>query len=47
LHALSRRKVSFADRVCLGLGLDRQLPVLTGDRAWANLGLPLQIELIR
>jgi len=47
LHALALKDISLADRFCLALALDRNLPVLTGDRAWADLGLPLQIELIR
>ena len=47
LYPLSKRGVSLADRFCLSLALDRNLPVLTGDRPWADLGLPLKIELIR
>lgn len=47
LHALARKNISLADRFCLALALDRNLPVLTGDRAWADLNLPIQIELIR
>jgi PIN domain nuclease of toxin-antitoxin system len=47
LHRLARQDVSLADRICLALALDRRLPVLTADRAWARLGLPLTIELIR
>jgi ribonuclease VapC len=47
LRRLSKQGVSLADRFCLALALDRDLPVLTGDRDWADLGLPLQIELIR
>jgi len=47
LHGFSKQRISLADRFCLALALDRNLPVLTGDRAWAGLGLPLKIELIR
>lgn len=47
LHPLSRMRVSFADRVCLALAMTRKLPVLTGDRQWVGLGLPLEFELIR
>jgi ribonuclease VapC len=47
LHGLSKQRVSLADRFCLALALDRNLPVLTGDRHWAALGLPLKIDLIR
>ena len=42
-----RAGLSLADRACLALALDRGLPVLTADRAWAGLGLPLEIQLIR
>lgn len=47
LYELSKRGVSLADRFCLALAIGLELPVLTGDRAWADLGLPLEIELIR
>lgn len=47
LHALAMRGVSLADRVCLALALDRGVPVLTGDRVWPDLGLPLEVRLIR
>ena len=47
LHSLALRGTSLADRFCLALALDRNLPVLTAERPWADLGLPLQIELIR
>jgi PIN domain nuclease of toxin-antitoxin system len=47
LHRFAKQGVSLADRFCLGLALQRGLSVLTGDRPWAGLGLPLQIELIR
>lgn len=44
---LARRGISFADRACLALGLVENLPVLTADRAWADLGLKIEVELIR
>ena len=47
LHRLVTRGVSLADRVCLALAIQRGLPVLTGDRAWADLGLPVEVRLIR
>lgn len=47
LNRLAQNNISLADRFCLALGLARNLPVLTGDRPWADLGLPLKIELIR
>ena len=39
--------LSLADRVCLGLGLVRGLPVLTADRVWAGLDVGVRVELIR
>jgi PIN domain nuclease of toxin-antitoxin system len=41
------RGLSLADRACLALALERGLPVLTADRVWAELGLALDIRLIR
>ena len=38
---------SLADRACLALALDRALPVVTGDRAWADLDIGVDIRLIR
>jgi ribonuclease VapC len=42
-----RRGLSLADRAYLSLGLRLNLPVLTCDRAWAGLALPLEIQLLR
>lgn len=42
-----KRGVSFADRACLALGGATGLPILTGDRKWPELGLALDIRLIR
>ncbi len=39
--------LSMADRVCLGLGMDLNLPVLTGDTVWAELKLSNQVILFR
>ena len=39
--------LSLADRACLALALDSQAPILTADRVWQHLKLPLSIELIR
>jgi len=39
--------LSLGDRACLALGLRLGLPVLTADRAWAELELPIEIKVIR
>lgn len=39
--------LSLADRACLGLGLKRQLPVLTTDRDWLKVDVGVKVELIR
>jgi ribonuclease VapC len=39
--------ISLADRACLALGMDRNLPVVTGDRDWAKLRLAVQIDFFR
>jgi ribonuclease VapC len=43
----ARRGISFADRACIVLGMVEKLPLLTADRKWADLGLDLEVELIR
>jgi PIN domain nuclease of toxin-antitoxin system len=40
-------RLSLADRAALALGQLRRLPVLTSDRAWRSLRLPIKIEVIR
>ncbi|HEY2660098.1 MAG TPA: type II toxin-antitoxin system VapC family toxin [Caulobacteraceae bacterium] len=48
LHAKTRgRGVSLGDRFCLALAQEAGLPVYTADRAWTELGLDLDIRLIR
>ena len=48
LHARTRgRGVSLGDRFCLALAQEMNLPVYTADRAWADLGLGMDIRLIR
>ena len=39
--------IGLADCCCMALAIHRALPVLTGDHAWANLGLDLSIEMFR
>jgi ribonuclease VapC len=48
LHARTRRTgLSLGDRFCLALAEELNLPALTGDRQWNDLGLDIQIQLIR
>ena len=39
--------LSFGDRACLALAIHKQLPVLTADRVWVKLDLPVEIQLVR
>ncbi len=39
--------LSLGDRACLALGLSLDLPILTGDRAWLELDLGVEVELAR
>ena len=41
------RGLSLADRACLALALDKGWPVMTADRAWAGLGIDVEVEVIR
>ncbi len=48
LRARTRhRGLSFGDRACLALGRSLGVPVLTADRAWADLNLGIEVEVIR
>jgi ribonuclease VapC len=42
-----RRGLSLGDRACLALAMDLKLPVVTADRAWADLDLELDIRQVR
>ena len=46
-YQTDRHGLSLGDRACLSLGLARGLPVLTADKVWKTIGLPLDIRLIR
>ena len=39
--------LSLGDRACLSLGLRLKVSVLTADRAWQNLNLSLDVQVIR
>jgi PIN domain nuclease of toxin-antitoxin system len=39
--------LSLGDRACLALAIDRKAEVYTTDRAWKNLSLGIEIEVIR
>lgn len=39
--------LSLGDRACLALGIQLNLPVLTTDRIWAQLDLPIQVQVLR
>ncbi len=39
--------LSLADRACLQLAMQLGVPVLTGDRAWGDLDIDVEIKLIR
>lgn len=41
------RNLSLGDRFCIALAQELQLPILTADRVWADLDLPVPVELIR
>jgi len=46
-EATRKRGLSFGDRACLALAAATGLPVLTADRAWAELDLGVEVVLIR
>ncbi|MCP4421465.1 MAG: type II toxin-antitoxin system VapC family toxin, partial [Chloroflexi bacterium] len=39
--------LSIADRACLSLAMVRKIPVFTADRIWQQVGLEIEINLIR
>jgi PIN domain nuclease of toxin-antitoxin system len=47
LAAAHRGVLSLGDAACLATAMLRGAPVLTADRAWAGLGLPVELRLVR
>ena len=47
IHKTRSLGLSLADRAAIALAHLRHLPVLTTDRAWRSLHLPIKIEVIR
>ena len=48
LWASTRRYgLSLADRACLSLAMQLDVPVLTADRVWKEIALPVEVQLIR
>lgn len=48
LRPLTRHAgLSLGDRACIALAIALNQPVLTADRAWADLGLPIEVILAR
>lgn len=39
--------LSLGDRACLALAQQQKLPVLTADKIWKELGLSIEVQLIR
>lgn len=48
LYASTRSAgLSLADRACLALAKTMELPAITADRAWADLAVGVEVDLIR
>jgi PIN domain nuclease of toxin-antitoxin system len=39
--------LSLGDCACIALGMDLEVPVLTGDRAWSMVDVGVEVRLIR
>lgn len=47
LYMSASKKTSFADRACIALGMQKNIPVLSGDRKWRDLQLPIELVFFR
>jgi len=48
LRAVTRENgLSLGDRACVALAMREQVDIITADRAWAELNLAVEVELIR
>jgi PIN domain nuclease of toxin-antitoxin system len=44
---VTKNGLSLGDRACLALAKSKSLPVLTADKIWKELGLNVEVQLIR
>ena len=48
LHTIGKPfGLSLGDRACLALAVFKKLPVLTADKVWLKISLPIKVRLIR
>jgi len=47
IEATQRYGLSLGDRACLALAIERKAKVYTTDRAWKNLSLGVEVEVLR
>ena len=45
--AYKRRRLSLGDQCCLAVALRLELPAVTGDEVWSELGEPVEVRLFR
>ena len=46
-HSTRKAGLSLGDRACLALAMALAAPVMTADRNWANVDVPVTVEVIR